>query len=113
MPEPCIFCGAGTQIEIVDDYSIEGDSLKVEGYAPGYGCTSCPLKCMNRFPRPKGRGSLIFAQNSLHPRLESRGFSLRINLFMTDSKELHKTYLEGRDLEWWKKDRDRFRITEI
>ena len=29
----------------------------------------------NRFPRPKGRGSLIFAQNSLHPRHECRGFS--------------------------------------
>lgn len=28
----------------------------------------------NRFPRPKSRGTLIFAQDSLHPRDESRGF---------------------------------------
>ncbi|OGD86569.1 hypothetical protein A2870_02130 [Candidatus Curtissbacteria bacterium RIFCSPHIGHO2_01_FULL_41_11] len=28
----------------------------------------------NRYPRSEDRGSLIFAQNSLHPRLESRGF---------------------------------------
>ncbi len=37
----------------------------------------CVLICLpfnHRFPRPKGRGSLIFAQNSLHPRDESRGF---------------------------------------
>jgi len=29
---------------------------------------------MNRFPRPKGRGSLIFAQDPLHLRHECRSF---------------------------------------
>ena len=32
------------------------------------------IKVNNRYPRPKGRGSLIFAQNLLHPRSKDRGF---------------------------------------
>jgi len=39
------------------------------------------LSLQNRFPRPKGRGSLFLAQNSLHPWHKCQGFFARNKIF--------------------------------
>lgn len=44
---PCLGCRSPVQREIVSDYLVETGNLRVEGYAPGYGCTSCPAKFMD------------------------------------------------------------------
>lgn len=92
----CISCGAPTQVEIVDDYLREGVSLRVEGFAPGYGCTNCPVKTMDR---QISVGFQKAAQNL---------FREAGDLEMVDRIEsgLNPT-------EWWRENKNRFQITEI
>ncbi|OGD88211.1 hypothetical protein A2870_01200 [Candidatus Curtissbacteria bacterium RIFCSPHIGHO2_01_FULL_41_11] len=60
----------------------------------------------DRSPRSEGRGSLIFAQNSLHPRLESRGFFAQNKafenidniLFLSNSTALEAMQNKANDL---------------
>ena len=61
------------------------------------GSEATPESNSNRFPRPKSRGSLIFAQNSLHPRLESRGFFAQ-NKDSGQALRLHSGQLKGSEL---------------
>ncbi len=78
---------AGDKSVVIDAVLLLLQRLKADGYEPNIISllqTTSPLReaediincynLLNREPRPKGRGSLIFAQDSLHPRDESRGF---------------------------------------
>lgn len=96
-PGACLACGEPEQSEILEEYVLESDALRVEAFnMPGYGCTRCPIKSATDIV---ARGFVRAAQNEFRS--------------IGDLEMVEKIEYRFEPGEWWKRNREKFQLSDL